>query len=154
MLYFHPLPQPRLQIPEEMSKCRNSYTEQELRPLSLEELGQATGSEPGDYSAYIQGCMEDLLKEVKDKFKGWVSCPTSEPADLAYKKVPLPRLQSSFFSLFAHRHSCMLQYKKKQTKIRQNGHLNVSEKVISCQSCSHAIELSSKSGKNHAELKS
>nr|XP_056711240.1 rho GTPase-activating protein 7 isoform X1 [Euleptes europaea] len=75
------------QIPEEMSKCRNSYTEQDLRPLSLEELGRNSNSEPADYHSYIQDCMDDLLKEIKDKFKGWVNCPTSEQAELAYKKV-------------------------------------------------------------------
>ncbi|XP_062991247.1 rho GTPase-activating protein 7 isoform X2 [Elgaria multicarinata webbii] len=75
------------QIPEEMSRCRNSYTEQDLRPLSLDELGQTNNSEPADYRSYIQDCMDDLLKEIKDKFKGWVSCSTSEQAELAYKKV-------------------------------------------------------------------
>ncbi|KAH0616175.1 hypothetical protein JD844_027108 [Phrynosoma platyrhinos] len=75
------------QIPEEMSRCRNSYTEQDLRPLSLEELGKGHNSEPADYRSYIQDCMDDLLKEIKDKFKGWVSCSTSEQAELACKKV-------------------------------------------------------------------
>ncbi|XP_067386751.1 rho GTPase-activating protein 7 isoform X1 [Emydura macquarii macquarii] len=75
------------QIPEEMSRCRNSYTEQDLRPLSLEELGRISSTEPSDYHCYLQDCMDDLLKEMKDKFKGWVSCSTSEQAELAYKKV-------------------------------------------------------------------
>ncbi|XP_060134798.1 rho GTPase-activating protein 7 isoform X2 [Zootoca vivipara] len=75
------------QIPEEMSRCRNSYTEQDLRPLSLEELGRTNNSEPANYRFYIQDCMDDLLKEIKDKFKGWVNCSTSEEAELAYKKV-------------------------------------------------------------------
>ncbi|XP_077158178.1 rho GTPase-activating protein 7 isoform X2 [Paroedura picta] len=75
------------QIPEEMSRCRNSYTEQDLRPLSLDELGRNSSSEPADYRSYIQDCMDDLLKEIKDKFKGWVNCSTSEQAELAYKKV-------------------------------------------------------------------
>ncbi|KAJ6668599.1 hypothetical protein lerEdw1_012081 [Lerista edwardsae] len=75
------------QIPEEMSRCRNSYTEQDLRPVSLEELGRTNNSEPAGYHSYIQDCMDDLLKEIKDKFKGWVSCSTSEQAELAYKKA-------------------------------------------------------------------
>ncbi|OXB60812.1 hypothetical protein ASZ78_001889 [Callipepla squamata] len=75
------------QIPEEMSQGRNSYTEQDLRPLSLEELrGSSSTMEPSDYHCYLQDCMDDLLKEMKEKFKGWVSCSTSEQADLAYKK--------------------------------------------------------------------
>ncbi|ETE63287.1 hypothetical protein L345_10953, partial [Ophiophagus hannah] len=75
------------QIPEEMSRCRNSYTEQDLRPLSFEDLGQTNNSESASYHSYIQDCMDDFFKEIKDKFKGWVSCPTPEPAELAYKKV-------------------------------------------------------------------
>ncbi|XP_034267290.1 rho GTPase-activating protein 7 isoform X1 [Pantherophis guttatus] len=75
------------QIPEEMSRCRNSYTEQDLRPLSFEDLGQTNNSEFAGYHSYIQDCMDDFFKEIKDKFKGWVSCPTPEPAELAYKKV-------------------------------------------------------------------
>ncbi|XP_069487701.1 rho GTPase-activating protein 7 isoform X2 [Ambystoma mexicanum] len=75
------------QIPEEMSKCRNSYMEQDLRPVPLEELGRQNDDPSSDYRSYLQESIDFLLKEVKEKFKGWVSCSTSEPADLAYKKV-------------------------------------------------------------------
>ncbi|KAM8969277.1 rho GTPase-activating protein 7 isoform 1-T1 [Sarcophilus harrisii] len=75
------------QVPEEMSRCRNSYSEQELRPLSLEALGHLSGQASNDYRHFLQDCMDSLFKEVKDKFKGWVSHPTSEQAELAYKKV-------------------------------------------------------------------
>ncbi|XP_043828449.1 rho GTPase-activating protein 7 isoform X2 [Dromiciops gliroides] len=75
------------QVPEEMSRCRNSYSEQELRPLTLEALGRLSGQDAADYHHFLQDCMDSLFKEVKDKFKGWVSRPTSEHADLAYKKV-------------------------------------------------------------------
>jgi hypothetical protein len=33
--------------------------------------------------------MDGLFKEVKEKFKGWVSYSTSEQAELSYKKVSL-----------------------------------------------------------------
>uniref|UniRef100_A0A670YGS3 DLC1 Rho GTPase activating protein n=1 Tax=Pseudonaja textilis TaxID=8673 RepID=A0A670YGS3_PSETE len=92
------------QIPEEMSKCRNSYTEQDLRPLSFEDLGQTNNSEFASYHSYIQDCMDDFFKEIKDKFKGWVSCPTPEPAELAYKKVcegPPLRLWKSVVEILA-----------------------------------------------------
>ncbi|XP_074084267.1 rho GTPase-activating protein 7 isoform X2 [Macrotis lagotis] len=75
------------QVPEEMSRCRNSYSEQELRPLSLEALGCLSGQDTTDYRHFLQDCVDSLFKEVKDKFKGWVSHPTSEQAELAYKKV-------------------------------------------------------------------
>ncbi|XP_068960945.1 rho GTPase-activating protein 7 [Petaurus breviceps papuanus] len=75
------------QVPEEMSRCRNSYSEQELRPLSLEALGRLSGQDTSDYRHFLQDCVDSLFKEAKDKFKGWVSHPTSEQAELAYKKV-------------------------------------------------------------------
>lgn len=34
--------------------------------------------------------MDSLFKEVKEKFKGWVSYSTSEQAELSYKKVREP----------------------------------------------------------------
>ncbi|XP_073464407.1 rho GTPase-activating protein 7 isoform X2 [Aquarana catesbeiana] len=76
------------QIPEEMSKCRNSYMEQDLRPVCLDELVNGNSEGLCDYQAFLQEGIDSLLKEAKDKFKGWVSCSTSEQADLAYKKVP------------------------------------------------------------------
>ncbi|XP_004592737.2 rho GTPase-activating protein 7 isoform X2 [Ochotona princeps] len=75
------------QVPEEMSRCRNSYTEQELKPLSLEALGRLGNEESADYKHFLQNCMDGLFKEIKEKFKGWVSYPTSEQAELSYKKV-------------------------------------------------------------------
>ncbi|XP_012881832.1 PREDICTED: rho GTPase-activating protein 7 isoform X1 [Dipodomys ordii] len=74
------------QVPEEMSRCRNSYTEQELKPLTLEALGHLS-NESADYKHFIQDCVDGLFKEVKEKFKGWVSYSTSEQAELSYKKV-------------------------------------------------------------------
>uniref|UniRef100_A0A8C4MNI0 Rho GTPase-activating protein 7 n=1 Tax=Equus asinus TaxID=9793 RepID=A0A8C4MNI0_EQUAS len=75
------------QVPEEMSRCRNSYTEQELKPLTLEALGRLCNDESADYQHFLQDCVDSLFKEVKDKFKGWVSYSTSEQAELSYKKV-------------------------------------------------------------------
>lgn len=70
-----------------MSRCRNSYTEQELKPLTLEALGRLCNDESADYQHFLQDCMDSLFKEVKEKFKGWVSYSTSEQAELSYKKV-------------------------------------------------------------------
>ncbi|KAL4842240.1 hypothetical protein H8958_003859, partial [Nasalis larvatus] len=71
------------QVPEEMSRCRNSYTEQELKPLTLEALGHLGNDDSADYQHFLQDCVD----EVKEKFKGWVSYSTSEQAELSYKKV-------------------------------------------------------------------
>ena len=75
------------QVPEEMSRCRNSYTEQELKPLTLEALGRLCNDDSADYQHFLQDCVDSLFKEVKEKFKGWVSYSTSEQAELSYKKV-------------------------------------------------------------------
>lgn len=72
-----------------MSRCRNSYTEQELKPLTLEALGRLRHDESADYQHFLQDCVDSLFKEVKEKFKGWVSYSTSEQAELSYKKVSL-----------------------------------------------------------------
>ncbi|XP_077000334.1 rho GTPase-activating protein 7 isoform X2 [Tamandua tetradactyla] len=79
------------QVPEEMSRCRNSYTEQELKPLTLEALGRLSHDESASYHHFLQDCVDGLFKEVKEKFKGWVNYSTSEQAELSYKKRELAR---------------------------------------------------------------
>lgn len=71
-----------------MNRCRNSYVEQALLPRRLEDL---TGEEArqGGYRAYLQDSLDALLKEAKDKFKGYDSCSTPEHAELACRKVPV-----------------------------------------------------------------
>ena len=77
---------PLSQIPEEMNRCRNSYVEQALLPQRLEELaGEEAGQ--GGSGAYLQDSLDTLLKEAKDKFRGYDSCSTPEHAELAYRKV-------------------------------------------------------------------
>ena len=81
------LPPSLPQIPEEMNRCRNSYMEQALVPLKLEELGGGTGGGAPGYQTYLRDSLDAMLKEAKDKFKGYDSCSTSEHAELAYRKV-------------------------------------------------------------------
>lgn len=75
-----------LQIPEEMSRCRNSYVEQALLPRRLEELSGCDAG-LGGYRSYLRDGLDALLKEAKDKFKGYDSFSTPEQAELAYRKV-------------------------------------------------------------------
>lgn len=74
------------QIPEEMNRCRNSYVEQALLPQRLEELAAEEAGQ-GGYRAYLRESLDALIKEAKDKFKGYDSCSTPEHAELAYRKV-------------------------------------------------------------------
>lgn len=75
-----------LQIPEEMNHCRNSYMEQALLPRSLEDL-VGEKSRLGATRSFLQDSLDTLLKEAKEKFKGYDSCPTAEQAELACRKV-------------------------------------------------------------------
>lgn len=60
--------------------------EQALLPRRLEELaGEEAGQ--GGYRACLQESLDALLKEAKDKFKGYDSCSTPEHVELAYRKV-------------------------------------------------------------------
>lgn len=66
--------------------------EQSLLPRSLEDL-MSEETRLGGYRSLLQDSMDALLKEAKDKFKGYDSCPTPEQAELACRKVsPLPFL--------------------------------------------------------------
>uniref|UniRef100_H2LN67 Rho GTPase-activating protein 7 n=1 Tax=Oryzias latipes TaxID=8090 RepID=H2LN67_ORYLA len=69
-------------IPEEMNRCRNSYVEQALLPKRLEELGSEAKR-----GSILQESLDTLLKEAKDKFRGYDSCSTPEHVELAYRKV-------------------------------------------------------------------
>ncbi|XP_046699322.1 rho GTPase-activating protein 7 isoform X3 [Silurus meridionalis] len=71
------------QIPEELSRCRNSYIEQALVPPRMEDLQD----DPHGYRSLVKDSMDALLKEAKDKFKGYDTCSTPEHAELACKKV-------------------------------------------------------------------
>ncbi|XP_056009858.1 rho GTPase-activating protein 7-like isoform X3 [Ostrea edulis] len=71
-----------------MSKCRFSYIEQG-DPVSLEEFNKRSSEDDQlGYHNYMDTAIQGLLKESRDKFKGWVSLysvPTN--VDLSYKKV-------------------------------------------------------------------
>ncbi|XP_048826389.1 rho GTPase-activating protein 7-like isoform X3 [Brienomyrus brachyistius] len=66
-------------IPEEMSRCRNSYTDQGLKPP-----GQGKQTTHG---GVLKESLDGLLKEAKDRFRGYDSRSTLEPAELGSKKV-------------------------------------------------------------------
>ncbi|KAM9792452.1 rho GTPase-activating protein 7 [Neosynchiropus ocellatus] len=73
-------------IPEEMNRCRNSYVEQALLPRPLEELGGEEAGQQG-YRVFLRDSLDALLKEAKDKFKGYDSFSTPEQAELSCRKV-------------------------------------------------------------------
>ncbi|XP_069747735.1 stAR-related lipid transfer protein 13 isoform X2 [Narcine bancroftii] len=76
------------QIPQDMmTQSRNSYIEADAHPLTLEELGKQLEDEGANYQTYLENLIQNLQKEAREKFKGWVSCPCPDNIELAYKKV-------------------------------------------------------------------
>uniref|UniRef100_A0A8C8RQ67 StAR related lipid transfer domain containing 13 n=1 Tax=Pelusios castaneus TaxID=367368 RepID=A0A8C8RQ67_9SAUR len=76
------------EIPHEMAtQSRNSYVEAEVNCPTLEELGKQMDEEGGNYQMYLESLVQNLQKEAKEKFKGWINCSSIENTDLTYKKV-------------------------------------------------------------------
>ncbi|EMP30050.1 StAR-related lipid transfer protein 13, partial [Chelonia mydas] len=75
------------EVPHEMAtQSRNSYVEAEVHCPTVEELGKQMDEEGGNYQMYLESLMQNLQKEAKEKFKGWVTCSSIENTELAYKK--------------------------------------------------------------------
>lgn len=51
--------------------------------------------EEGSYHAHLERLIQSLLGEAKDKSKGWVSRPTPDHTELAFKKVRGPIFKQS-----------------------------------------------------------
>ncbi|XP_041732070.2 stAR-related lipid transfer protein 13-like isoform X3 [Coregonus clupeaformis] len=95
------------EIPHEMvTQSRNSYVEADLHAPTLEELCRQqeeddasyqtearpcqthTETRPQNlYQSYIESRLQELLKEAREKAKGWVSCTSSDNTELYCKKV-------------------------------------------------------------------
>ncbi|CAI6349525.1 unnamed protein product [Macrosiphum euphorbiae] len=68
---------------EIMSQCHFSYMDESI-PISLVELGAEMGH---DWRGYLNVCTSMLLKEAKDKNRGWMAVGSFENVDISYKKV-------------------------------------------------------------------
>ncbi|XP_062872381.1 stAR-related lipid transfer protein 13 isoform X1 [Trichomycterus rosablanca] len=80
------------EIPHEMvTQSRNSYVEADLHAPTLDDLCKHHQHEEeedeGSWPAHLESRLQILLKEARDKAKGWVSCQSSDNTELAYKKV-------------------------------------------------------------------
>ncbi|XP_074941023.1 stAR-related lipid transfer protein 13 isoform X1 [Phalacrocorax aristotelis] len=73
--------------PDMVTQSRNSYVDAEVHSPTLDELGKQVDEEGGNYQMYLESLMQNLQKEAKEKFKGWVTCSSIENTELAYKKV-------------------------------------------------------------------
>ncbi|KAL2096598.1 hypothetical protein ACEWY4_008746 [Coilia grayii] len=76
------------EIPHEMvTQSRNSYVEADLHAPTMEELFKSLEEDDGSYQTHVELRTQALLKEARDKAKGWVSCSSSDNTELHYKKV-------------------------------------------------------------------
>lgn len=76
------------EVPLEMlAQSRNSYAEAEVHAPTLEDLGTQLEESGATFHTYLEHLVQGLQKEAKEKFKGWVTCSSTDNTDLAFKKV-------------------------------------------------------------------
>ncbi|BET00952.1 START [Nesidiocoris tenuis] len=68
---------------ELLAQCHFSYMEESI-PVSLEDLGSDFGQ---DWKGYLNACQAALMKEAREKSRGWVSNGNYMGVDMSYKKV-------------------------------------------------------------------
>ncbi|KAJ8298015.1 hypothetical protein KUTeg_024546 [Tegillarca granosa] len=69
-----------------MSKCRFSYIEQG-DPVSLDEFYKKSLDDEQGYQTYVDNSIQGLLKESREKSRGWISTSVPSAVDVSYKKV-------------------------------------------------------------------
>nr|XP_043888687.1 stAR-related lipid transfer protein 13 isoform X1 [Solea senegalensis] len=76
------------EIPHEMvTQSRNSYVEADLHAPTVYDLCKQLEDDDGTYQTHMEGRLQNLLKEAREKSKYWVSCSSSDNTELYYKKV-------------------------------------------------------------------
>uniref|UniRef100_A0A8C5EL75 StAR-related lipid transfer protein 13 n=1 Tax=Gouania willdenowi TaxID=441366 RepID=A0A8C5EL75_GOUWI len=76
------------EIPHEMvSQSRNSYVEADMHAPTIHELCKQLDDDDGTYQTHMEGRLQNLLKEAREKSKHWVSCSSSDNTELYYNKV-------------------------------------------------------------------
>ncbi|XP_008592882.1 PREDICTED: stAR-related lipid transfer protein 13 [Galeopterus variegatus] len=76
------------EVPHEMvAQSRNSYMEAEIHAPTLEDLGAQLEESRATFHTYLDHLIQGLQKEAKEKFKGWVTCSSTDNTELAFKKV-------------------------------------------------------------------
>lgn len=72
-----------------VTQSRNSYVEADLHAPTMEELFKSLEEDDGTYQTHMELRLQGLLKEARDKAKGWLSCSSTDNTELHYKKVGL-----------------------------------------------------------------
>lgn len=72
-----------------VTQSRNSYVEADLHAPTVGELCKQLEDDDGTYQTHMEGRLQNLLKEAREKSKYWMSCSSSDNTELYYKKVGL-----------------------------------------------------------------
>lgn len=75
-----------------VTQSRNSYVEADLHAPTIGELCKQLEDDDGTYQTHMEGRLQNLLKEAREKSKYWMSCSSSDNTELYYKKVGVPPL--------------------------------------------------------------
>uniref|UniRef100_A0A8P0P2E7 StAR-related lipid transfer protein 13 n=2 Tax=Canis lupus familiaris TaxID=9615 RepID=A0A8P0P2E7_CANLF len=76
------------EVPQELvAQSHNSYVEAAIHAPTLEDLGTQLEESGATFHTYLEHLVQGLQKEAKEKFKGWVTCSSTDNTDLAFKKV-------------------------------------------------------------------
>lgn len=70
-----------------VTQSRNSYVEADLHAPTMGELCKQLEDDDGTYQTHMEGRLQNLLKEAREKSKYWMSCSSSDNTELYYKKV-------------------------------------------------------------------
>ncbi|KAM6177933.1 stAR-related lipid transfer protein 13 isoform 2-T2 [Rhynchocyon petersi] len=73
--------------PEMVTQSNSSYREADIHSPTLEDLGKRMDQSGATFQTYLEHLIQGIQKEAKEKFKGWVACPSLDNTDLAFKKV-------------------------------------------------------------------
>lgn len=61
--------------------------EADLHAPTIQELCKQLEDDDGTYQTHMEGRLQNLLKEAREKSKSWVSYSSSDNTELLYKKV-------------------------------------------------------------------
>lgn len=70
-----------------VTQSRNSYVEADLHAPTIDELCKQLEDDDGTHQTHMEGRLQNLLKEAREKSKYWVACSSSDNTELYYKKV-------------------------------------------------------------------
>lgn len=101
-----------------VTQSRNSYVEADLHAPTIDELCKQLEDDDGTYQTHMEGRLQNLLKEAREKSKYWVSCSSSDNTELYYKKVGvLPLIVELISLIIVHQENPDVTYQLQILKV-------------------------------------